>query len=414
MADPGCARRPRVLVTLADRPWPADGGKRRRAAAALRAIVALDVTVDVVVLAPAGPPEQFLPPDVEVRRAALVDPGQRPRAGGLLACSLRAVPWQVAVPRWGRVRRALRPWSQEEYDLVWFGYLDHALSLPRLAQGARVIIDLDDVETVKARAFLALPPAVLTTGRAKRLQRRLELPLWERAQRRALQQADAVVVCSELDRSRLGGGQDVHVVPNGFPADVGGAYRTPPPDRPPTVLLVGTYYYGPNVDAAFYAATEVLPALRRTLPDARLRIVGRGSDSLPAAVADAPGVEIVGPVPDVAPELARAGVALAPIRFGGGTRVKILEAWAHGVPVVSTPLGCEGLDAQHGVHLLVGEDAEALASACASLLTNAAAAERLAEAGRRLLLDRFQPDHVEHAVRGVLAEVLPDVLAAGG
>lgn len=408
MARHGDRSRPRVLVTLPDRPWPTDGGKRRRAANALQSIATADVFVDVVVLAPDGPPTPFLPSDAAVRRAALIDLGLRRRAAGLVACGLRGVPWQVGVPRWGRVRRALRPWTRETYDVVWFGYLDHALSLPRVARGAKVVIDLDDVETVKARAFLDLRPHDLLTGRAKRLQRRLELPLWERAQRRALRRADAVVVCSELDRSRLGGGPNVHVVPNGYPSR-GRQPRppAPPPDRLPTVLLVGTYHYAPNVDAAVFAATQVLPALRRRVPQARLRIVGRGSERLPAAVSTALGVDVVGAVEDVTPELQRANVALVPIRYGGGTRVKVLEAWAHGVPVVSTPLGAEGLDARDGEHLLLGNDAEDLAEACARLLSDPATAEALSHAGSRLLEERFQPEHVAAAVRAVLARVLP-------
>lgn len=407
MADPGRGGRPRILVTLADRPWPADGGKRRRAAAALRSLTASDAVVDVVVVAPDGPPTQFLPPDADVRHAALIDPRLRRRAAGLIACGLRAVPWQVGVPRWGRVRRELRSWTAEGYDVVWFGYLDHALSLPRVARGARVVIDLDDVETVKARAFLGLPPQDLATGRAKRLQRRLELPLWERAQRRALRQADVVVVCSELDRNRLGAAANVHVVPNGYPALGTQVRRATPPGDVATVLLVGTYHYAPNVDAALFAATHVLPALRRRVPDARLRIVGRGAEHLPAAVSAAPGVDVVGPVDDVTPELQRANVALVPIRYGGGTRVKILEAWAHGVPVVSTPLGAEGLDARDGEHLVLGKEADALAEACARVLADPAAADQLSRAGHRLLLERYQPEHVDAAIRQVLSRVLP-------
>ncbi len=393
-----------MLVTLPDRPWPVDSGKRRRASATFSALLVSGAELDVLVVAAGGPPEDFLPPGCTVRRATLIDPGLRRRPRAMLASALRRVPWQVGVVRWGIVRRVLRAWSRRPYDLVWFGSLDHALSLGRYVRGARVVIDLDDVETAKGRAFLDLGPAASSGGRVKRFQRRVELPLWQRAQDLALRTADAVLVCSELDRERLGGGARVHVVPNGYAA---GQERVLQPDgATATVLMVGTFTYAPNADAAVFAATEVLPALRRSVPAARLRIVGHGADLLPRDVRDAAGVDVVGPVEEMAPELRRAAVSLAPIRFGGGTRVKILEAFAYSVPVVTTPLGCEGLDARDGEHLLVREDAAALADACAELLMDPEAARRIGAAGHQHLLGHFQPEHVERALLDALSSAL--------
>lgn len=402
------AGRPRILLTLADRPWPADGGKRMRARAVLSALAALDVDVDVLVVM-AGPPSvEPVEPGVAVGRVLQVDEPLRRLPGAALSSVARRVPWQVGVVRWGRVRRVVRTRLAPSYDLVWFGATDHATSLGRAVQAGRVVVDMDDVETAKLRGFLALPPHVGASS-AKRRQRRLELPLWAGLERRVLRTADLVVVCSELDRTRLAR-KNVRVVPNGYhlPADED---RPAARNGPPTVLLVGTFSYPPNADAAAYAAREVLPRLRERVPDARLRLVGRGSAALPADLAGLPGVELVGEVESTTPELRSAGVAIVPVRYGGGTRIKILEAFAHGVPVVSTALGCEGLDAEDGLHLIVRDGAQALADACADLLEDPERALRLGAAGRRLLEQGLTSQHVARAVQDVVAEVLPGASA---
>lgn len=396
--------RPQVLLTLPDRPWPADGGKRMRVSAELRALAQLDIDLDVVVLFAGDPVSEPLPPGVTVREFRQVGPPPRRKPAAALAASARAVPWQVAVLRWGQARREMDFVRGRRYDLVWFGNTDHAVSLRRFVAADRTVVDMDDVEVPKQEAFLALPRGTGGLSGLTRLQRRIELPLWRRVQRKVIRQADTLIVCSELDRSRLGAAGNVSVVPNGYPRP---ARRLPPPaDGPPTVVFVATYFYAPNVDAATFAATEVLPELRRRVPGARLRLVGRGGYEALGALAGLDGVDVVGAVPDPAAELARAHAVLAPIRYGGGTRIKILEAFAYGVPVVSTPLGCEGLDVEPGVHLVVGDDAAGLAGGCARVLGDPGLGARIADAGHELYLARFQDTVGQQAVQAVAAEVL--------
>jgi glycosyltransferase involved in cell wall biosynthesis len=112
-------------------------------------------------------------------------------------------------------------------------------------------------------------------------------------------------------------------------------------------------------------------------------------------------VTVVGPVADMVDELAAADVVIVPVRFGSGTRLKILEAFAHRVPVVSTTLAAEGLDAVDGEHLLVADDAEGLARACARLLDPSGPRGRLVEAAERLYLDRYRQEVVGPRVAGV-------------
>ena len=103
-----------------------------------------------------------------------------------------------------------------------------------------------------------------------------------------------------------------------------------------------------------------------------------------------PAVTVVGTVPAMEPELARADVAVVPIRYGSGTRLKILESFAHRVPVVSTTIGAEGLEVVDGVHLLLADDPDAFAAACQRLLTEPDLRKRLVDAAEELYRERFE------------------------
>ena len=107
---------------------------------------------------------------------------------------------------------------------------------------------------------------------------------------------------------------------------------------------------------------------------------------------------MVGPVPDITTELRRADMVVVPIRFGSGTRVKIIEAFAHRIPVVSTTLGAEGLGVEDGRHLLLADTAQGLAASCAQLLTEPDLRQRLVDAAHQLYLDTFEREVVEGQV----------------
>jgi hypothetical protein len=175
-----------------------------------------------------------------------------------------------------------------------------------------------------------------------------------------------------------------------------------------TVLFQGTLRYPPNAEAARFLVGAVAPALRRLVPDVRVRLVGATTSAL-EALEDPPAVTLVGQVPDIAAELARADVVVVPIRFGSGTRLKVLEAFAQRVPVVATTLGAEGLGVEDGVHLLLADTAEGLAEACARLLADEGLRSGLVARGHELFVERYAD--------GVVATTVADVahrVAVGG
>jgi glycosyltransferase involved in cell wall biosynthesis len=125
------------------------------------------------------------------------------------------------------------------------------------------------------------------------------------------------------------------------------------------------------------------------MSDVTLRLVGEPTDAIGRLDRD-PGVSVVGWVPAMTDELARADLVVVPLRYGSGTRLKILEAAAHRIPVVSTTLGAEGLHFENGRHLLLADDPEAFAAACIRLLTEPALRDRLVDEAQRVFLAQYQ------------------------
>jgi glycosyltransferase involved in cell wall biosynthesis len=176
--------------------------------------------------------------------------------------------------------------------------------------------------------------------------------------------------------------------------------RDPAPERAPaTLLFLGSMSYGPNADAAARFVHEVLPALLRTHPTLELEIVGKAPSPEVRALAG-PNVRVVGAVPDVRPYLERATLMVVPLRIGGGTRLKIVEAMAMGCPVVSTPVGAAGLDLVDREHLLLAEDSARFAARVAELIAEPELGQELAGKAREHVAARF----TWHALGGRLVE----------
>lgn len=153
---------------------------------------------------------------------------------------------------------------------------------------------------------------------------------------------------------------------------------------PRTLVFNGTLDYRPNVDAAEFLVEEILPRVRRRVSDVRAVVVGRGREDVLERLRRA-GAEATGEVADIRPFLEQAAAVVVPIRAGGGTRFKVVEGLAMARPMVSTTIGCEGIDVRDGEHLLVADDADAFASAVVRLFDEPGFAASLGRAGRDLV-----------------------------
>ena len=188
--------------------------------------------------------------------------------------------------------------------------------------------------------------------------------------------------------ARLPGMGEVRTTGNRFLAD-GLPALPPPPPGGRTLLFVGALFYPPNEDAVLWFARAVLPRLRRQVPDVQVVIAGRARGSLRRYMAKK-GLAYVHEPGDLRPLYAQATVVIAPLRGGGGTKLKVLEAWHYRRPVVATSHAVRGLRVEAGRHVLVADDAALFARQCAALLTDPALAAHIAGEGERLLREEYR------------------------
>jgi glycosyltransferase involved in cell wall biosynthesis len=159
-------------------------------------------------------------------------------------------------------------------------------------------------------------------------------------------------------------------------------------NEPPVLALPGSMSYDANIDGARHFVDNIFPLIRSRLPLVTLRIVGHASRSV-RALGERPGVVVTGFVPAIETELERADAVVVPLRYGGGTRVKVLEAFAHRIPVVATSVGCAGLTAKAGIHYLAGDNPRDFAAACCEVLENADCRRRLMDNAHALFEQQY-------------------------
>ncbi len=227
-------------------------------------------------------------------------------------------------------------------------------------------------------------------------------------ERDALARFDLVLAVSAADGrtfERLYPGSlraPVHVVQTG----VDTAFFSPAPperrDRPAHLVFTGSMDWLPNEDGMQYFVRDILPIIRRSLPQATLSIIGRAPTPAVRRLADEAGIEVTGRVDDVRPHIAEGTVYVVPLRIGGGTRLKIFEAMAMAKAVVSTTIGAEGLPVTDGRDILIADEPARFAAAVVRLVDDVAERQRIEHAARRLVVERYDWSAVaqdfEHAL----------------
>jgi polysaccharide biosynthesis protein PslH len=295
-----------------------------------------------------------------------------------------------------------RPFDVVNLEFPYLGHYDlrqapHGAKLPAL------VVDSHEIAYDLARQFAR------TSGS---LARRLYAAAnWRKLRREELgtyRDADGVYLCSAADERRLlneAPGLRTAVIPNAADVEY---YRPRPTDPRPdgrTVVYFGLLSTIPNIDGVVHFVQDIWPRIAMADPNARCKIIGgRPPPSLRALAG--PRVELTGFVPDLRPHLAAAAAVVVPLRLGGGTRLKIVEAMAMGKAIVSTTLGAEGIDAVPGRDILVEDQPAAFADAVLRLLAEPGLAARIGQSARWLAVDRYSWSEAARALDDFYRRIL--------
>jgi sugar transferase (PEP-CTERM/EpsH1 system associated) len=263
-----------------------------------------------------------------------------------------------------------------------FSYLQQ---IRALSPHARLICDWHNIESELLERFATHARSPLKRGYARRTAAMLR-----RCERELLAWCDVHTVCSEREQALLGAAApdvNIHVVPNGVDVEYFSALAPAPSRR--EIVFVGSMDYHANIDAALYFANEVWPMLQERRPDLRFCIAGSRPAPEILALSRRPGITVTGTVEDLRPYYAAALAVVVPLRVGGGTRLKVLEAMAAGVPVVATTLGVEGLQVRDAETVLLADTPARTAEILANLDETSLLWQRIAAAARNLVRARY-------------------------
>jgi sugar transferase (PEP-CTERM/EpsH1 system associated) len=284
------------------------------------------------------------------------------------------LPYAIARYRSAEMQRQIEQLAAEA-DLIVCDFLAPSVNVPRVLQKPTVLFQ-HNVE-----AMIWERHAAVARNPVRRAYMREQCRRMHRFEAQQCDRFDHVVAVSEVDAtemrvryrarpvSHIATGVDLDYF---IPSATGWSSNN-------ALVFVGSMDWMPNDDGILWFAADVFPHVRAMIPDATLNVVGRSPSAAMRQLASrVPGITVTGAVPDVRPHMIAAAVSIVPLRIGGGTRLKIYEAMAMGLPIVSTSIGAEGLPIAHGEHLLVADDARAQSAAVVQLLGDRTLARRLA------------------------------------
>jgi glycosyltransferase involved in cell wall biosynthesis len=285
----------------------------------------------------------------------------------------------------------------DSHDIVWFHTLYAANPFRLEHKTIPSVIDLDDLNHCKYEQHIQYK----TTLRLK-LSSKVQAIRWKTAELNAPKRFSCVVVCSNEDKKCLGSSQKIQVIPNGFTRPD----NTPvwKPSDSSRIGFIGSLDYYPNHDGLVWFRDEVWPLLRKQKPEMRLRIVG--SPPTYQNKIEAEGFEYLGFLDDPTEEMQSWSSMIVPVLYGGGTRIKIIDAFSKMCPVVSTPIGAHGNKAVHEESILLATSPDEFARACLDLSNSPEKGQSLARAGWKLFLEQYTWEQIGTSIRQIVNELI--------
>jgi sugar transferase (PEP-CTERM/EpsH1 system associated) len=383
----------RILFVSQQLPWPKDSGGNIRTYHMLEALT-----------------QHF-----KVSFCSTSDGSEAAREGqrrlGEMCAELHIVPDQKQMTSWGQVKGVAQSLLRGESAALQHNRNTALAGAVKdvLDSGSLDSVHLNHLDTTPYINFGDAPPAVIDTHNllfdyyARRAQMesgvlrkwvcRRESRLLQSVERESFRKARRTVVCSETERRRLhelDSSLKVDVVPNGVDCSAVQPLHDVQAAESRELVFVGDMAYGPNQDAAMHFIRDVFPLVLAAEPRAKFLAVGKNPSAELVALGRAREEVIVsGFVQDVAEWVQRAEIYVVPIRYGSGTRLKVLEALAFGKPTVSTSVGAEGIDYSDGKDILIRDDPQAMAQAIVDLFADTAQARGLALAARKTAETRY-------------------------
>lgn len=291
------------------------------------------------------------------------------------------------------VRQALST-ARPAFDVVHFDHLDASMYMSCLAGQVRTVLDEHNIVTNQIRTSARVEP-----NRLKRVYMRMQAQKTQQYEARVCARMTRCLVCSDTDQASLRQmspeARSV-TIPNGVAVEYfqdtswKKAFDLTIPSVPHTLIFVGTLDYGPGATAVRYFCDDIFPRIQQDVADARFLAVGQNPPHyLHALAARDSRIVVTGRVDDIRPYVAQSRVFVVPLKSGSGTRLKILDAMAMGIPVVSTSIGAEGLDVVSGQHLLLADTPEAFSAAVVQLLRDDDMMQRLRANALRFVQERY-------------------------
>jgi polysaccharide biosynthesis protein PslH len=379
-------RMPRLLFLSQTLPYPPHGGVQLRTFNVLRLLAR---HFDITTLCFGRRSTHPSPQSLETGARSLADLGdteaffipQEHSVGRLAVDHIRSVitrqPYTVYTYDSRDFRRALiNRLGRHRFDIVHLDSLDLAGYLPHLKRFP-VVCAHHNMESQLLRRRSENEQSLL-----RRHYLAFQSTLLENQEKELLPSMDLNIVVSDSDRrnfQRVAPNARLQVVPNG----VDTTFFSPGKATNQGIAFVGGYGWYPNRDALHFFADQILPLLRRTTPGFTVHWIGRAPHSIQQAYRSEHDINVTGYVDDIRPLVQAAKCYVVPIRVGGGTRLKILDAWSMGKAVVSTSIGCEGLDARDGENILIRDTPEGFAEAVMAIMNDDDLRHRLEVEARR-------------------------------